>query len=704
MSIHNLTFDEPRYYKITTDLDCTVSVTAVGGGGGGGSTYAFNIGGGSGGSGQNGNKVVVTKLPLSKDEALYIFPGEGGKGANSTSGGLGGKSLIGFNGGNGGISKSSTTGGHGGGGGGATCVWKSSKTNPLPNLEAGFFEVSNNTLFTKGIIAGGGGGGGGSGRDSGAFLNNLFVPTNLHTGPELATIDHRSFNDFMNTYAVCLRDKFYLVGEFSFHRKINIPSTQTYRVTFSADNYASIYLDYLPLVGGGANYSFTQTPNYVDVTIPAGNHVLSAVYYNYADGNAENPGAVAITIADLSGNLVWTTRSNLNNEYIDQTNFPRSIGGSGQSNLQMGGGGGGGGGGSWAGAGGVQSNISFNFGSYNGSHGTSFVSSQYPEFTLFDKTGHSGYGIGGVTASPGTNGYAEIISDSILNIYVREGNAWKRVNEIKRKTVSGWEDITEVYHKSPSTWQKVFSTFQQQLSQESITPGSQDHTRYSYLYLSNPPIWEQLAQTQLSIVLQQVSQPSFPNTDILGPGFPIEGGGSSLTTETTTFDDGSTLSITTDPSTGTVVSVTSTSSSDGGGPGGKVICTELYNQGLLDENVYKLDQQFGSWLLENHPVTYWGYRAWADILVRYMKGQGRPLISGLAFWLNREEKQILSQKISLKVAKFIAEPFANELARRMDKDTHRPFKITGWLVVELGLPICKLIGYFTKKPKRSQDK
>lgn len=139
---------------------------------------------------------------------------------------------------------------------------------------------------------------------------------------------------------------------------------------------------------------------------------------------------------------------------------------------------------------------------------------------------------------------------------------------------------------------------------------------------------------------------------------------------------------------------------DAGGSGGsKVICTELYNQGFLDQDIYLLDQEFGRWLAKNDPQAYWGYRAWADILVKYMRGQGRPLLPQLAFWLTQEQKQKLSQRIALGVAKILAKPFAYELARRVD-NTNRPFRLSGYLVVKLGLPICKLIGIFKSSRKK----
>lgn len=552
MTTYSLTFGAPVYYKITTDLDCTVNITAIGGGGGGGSSYS---GGGSGGTGQNGNKIIVNEVPLSKNEALYVFPGEGGAPANSTSRGLGGRSLIGYNGGGGGTSLSSSIGGHGGGGGGASCAWIAGKTNPLPNLEAGFYET-NNVFFTRGVIAGGGGGGGGGGSAGAALTNPSYVRTNIYTGPELATMDHRSFNTFMKTYAVCLKDSYHAVGEFAFHRKVIIASTQTYRITFAADNYTSIYIDNIPITGGGLNYSSTQAPNYIDVSITEGEHIISVVYYNYADTNPENPGAVAVTIADLSGNIVWNTRQNLNTEYVDTSNFARSIGGAGQSNFQTGGAGGGGGGGSYAGAGGRQNSTNFNLGALNGSNGLSYAGTQYLNYLRFDNAGHNGtYGIGGVPSSAGSNGFVEVTSNAVLNIYVREGNAWKKVEQVKIRNNDAWEDIAEVYHKNQTSWQKVFSTAGHPLTKENITPAEGDHTQYSFRYRSNPPISEQLPQALLSLLIIDTSGPSSSEW-WEGPGYESSGGG--LTVETTTFDDGSTLTTITDNATGSIVGISST--------------------------------------------------------------------------------------------------------------------------------------------------
>lgn len=148
---------------------------------------------------------------------------------------------------------------------------------------------------------------------------------------------------------------------------------------------------------------------------------------------------------------------------------------------------------------------------------------------------------------------------------------------------------------------------------------------------------------------------------------------------------------------GGVSAASDSSCSAGDGGGGKVICTELYRQGHLPEDIYQVDQDFGKLLLRKDPVTYWGYRKWADILVNYMQGKGNPIIPKMFFWVDKDKKQEMSKDIALYLAKLLGKPFAYELARRQGKV--KEFSIFGYLLVTVGLKVCKLIGFFTKKNK-----
>ena len=144
-----------------------------------------------------------------------------------------------------------------------------------------------------------------------------------------------------------------------------------------------------------------------------------------------------------------------------------------------------------------------------------------------------------------------------------------------------------------------------------------------------------------------------------------------------------------------------TADGGGGGGGGKVICTALYELGLMDKAIYEYDQAFGLWLYQNNPVAYKGYRMWADILVAYVKGEGKPLLPRLMFWKSRDEQQAMSQRIAVAVAQFVGSAFAKEIARRAGHDL--PWTLRGWLTVSLGLTVCKGIGYVFAKTKKYKE-
>lgn len=56
---------------------------------------------------------------------------------------------------------------------------------------------------------------------------------------------------------------------------------------------------------------------------------------------------------------------------------------------------------------------------------------------------------------------------------------------------------------------------------------------------------------------------------------------------------------------------------------GTVICTEMYEQGLYSKEIYELDRIYGRNLLATKPHVYWGYRVWADYVVKGMRKSKR---------------------------------------------------------------------------------
>jgi len=103
-------------------------------------------------------------------------------------------------------------------------------------------------------------------------------------------------------------------------------------------------------------------------------------------------------------------------------------------------------------------------------------------------------------------------------------------------------------------------------------------------------------------------------------------------------------------------------------PYSSVICTELYRQGLMDENIFEADQAFGSHLRADHNDVLVGYHLWAKPVVK---------------WMQKSERVT-------KVVAFIAKPWSYEMAYRMgarDKGT-----FVGKILMDVGVPVCRTIG------------
>jgi regulator of replication initiation timing len=52
---------------------------------------------------------------------------------------------------------------------------------------------------------------------------------------------------------------------------------------------------------------------------------------------------------------------------------------------------------------------------------------------------------------------------------------------------------------------------------------------------------------------------------------------------------------------------------------GKIICTELYNQGFMPSFIYEVDAKFGDIMLEQNPHVMYGYWIWAQPIVNKLK-------------------------------------------------------------------------------------
>jgi hypothetical protein len=124
----------------------------------------------------------------------------------------------------------------------------------------------------------------------------------------------------------------------------------------------------------------------------------------------------------------------------------------------------------------------------------------------------------------------------------------------------------------------------------------------------------------------------------------------------------------------------------GGGGGGKIICTKLYELGLMSKEIYEADQAFGAELVKRSPDIYNGYRAWAEIVVDWMDGGGPKMMP----WMTDEEFSATAKRWSTTWAVDIATPWAEEMAYKMNKKTSG--SLTGRMITVAGVPICKLVG------------
>ena len=128
----------------------------------------------------------------------------------------------------------------------------------------------------------------------------------------------------------------------------------------------------------------------------------------------------------------------------------------------------------------------------------------------------------------------------------------------------------------------------------------------------------------------------------------------------------------------------------GGGGGGKIICTRLYELGLMSKEIYLADQAFGAELVQSHPDIYNGYRAWAEIVVDWMDGHGPKMMP----WMTDQAFGQAARSWSTRWAQDIATPWAEEMAYQM-KESLLPNN-TGKAIMAIGTPICKIVGVWQR--------
>ena len=122
----------------------------------------------------------------------------------------------------------------------------------------------------------------------------------------------------------------------------------------------------------------------------------------------------------------------------------------------------------------------------------------------------------------------------------------------------------------------------------------------------------------------------------------------------------------------------------------KIICTKLHEFNLMNSIIYQADQEFGEKLAEERPDIYNGYRAWADIVVDWMEGNGPNMMP----WMSEARRREITHTWSTSWAFDIATPWAEEMAYRMGKKTEG--SLTGRMLMATGIPVCKAVGVWRR--------
>lgn len=302
-----------------------------------------------------------------------------------------------------------------------------------------------------------------------------------------------------------------------------------------------------------------------------------------------------------------------------------------------GGGGGGGGGGNGGGNGGYvdySGGIFYDYSAgYAGSYGGNFGTSENPSGRIPGGTTSPYYIAGAATGgsgNPALNGNGgggyAALLFDVNGIFVNTGSGFEGAKKVWIKNQGVWKQAQAAYVKTNGVWEPVLG--------------------------SGSPVFE-------PVVGRFGTNPRGSNPVIApDPGPPtVEPGG---------YDGG------------------------GGGGSAKIICTKLYQLGLMDQDIYQADQAFGADLAQSHPDIYNGYRAWADIVVDWMSGSGPNMMP----WMDDARRIELSKQWSISWAQDIATPWAEEMAHNMGIKKQGSF--AGKLITAAGMPICKAVGMWQR--------
>jgi hypothetical protein len=130
----------------------------------------------------------------------------------------------------------------------------------------------------------------------------------------------------------------------------------------------------------------------------------------------------------------------------------------------------------------------------------------------------------------------------------------------------------------------------------------------------------------------------------------------------------------------------------GGGGGGKIICTKLYELGLMDKDVYEADQAYGALVAAKDPALMNGYHYWANIVVDWMSGGGVRVIP----FVSDVKNGAIMSAWATSWAQEIAMPWAQHMQYEMGQ--RKEDSKIGKALMTIGSPISRLFANRKERP------
>ena len=118
----------------------------------------------------------------------------------------------------------------------------------------------------------------------------------------------------------------------------------------------------------------------------------------------------------------------------------------------------------------------------------------------------------------------------------------------------------------------------------------------------------------------------------------------------------------------------------------KIICTKLFEIGMMPYNIFAADQQYGEWLKKNDRSVYRGYIRWAKNVTAWIDGSGPDFMIWVRDKTLRQQKQ---KEVATKWAYKIATPWSEHMAYMMG--AVKTDNTMGRIIMNIGRPICKIV-------------